>query len=439
MAPFCLLATGFRHRKRRSPRARSCAHGGRHGADFPADETAAERAIRRQRAPRPSKFRRRHHPAARLDDANHRTARRESGAAGGGTWAGLPVAPRPYRDELLSSWLGGSPALWSRRVPGLGRSPLRGRGRRRAHDLDRRRRAAERGHHVLGAASASIGAPLSRLTLARRRPGRAKAWFSSEGPPWALMAARTRQSAAPARGRSRRRTRRLSAGRLAAGGALRLPRHRQLLRDRCSRCHARLRLAFRLRDGRARLVCGRCGSGFVAQAAPQEQDGALIDALISLQDRIGAIVRGPSQRRKRLEEAASTLWEPCSTIPGPRGRRWRCRSTKWMAVPGRGPGRLFAAFRSRALSFPGACDLNSPFDALFASGSKTTALIRRRGIGWLAAPPSQAARASPTACRGCFLPGTAGNAELRRQSPLWRVGSWRSRLDGCRRAVGKSA
>ena len=41
-----------------------------------------------------------------LDNANRGTTRREGGAAGSGMMGRLPVAPRPYRDELLSSWLG---------------------------------------------------------------------------------------------------------------------------------------------------------------------------------------------------------------------------------------------------------------------------------------------------------------------------------------------
>jgi hypothetical protein len=137
------------------------------------------------------------------------------------------------------------------------------------------------------------------------------------------------------------------------------------LRDRCSRCRARLRLAFRLRDGRAWLVCGRCSQEFSLQAAPQGEDGALIDALISLQDRIGAIVRGPSQRRKRLEEAVSTLWAPLDDPGAARPALalwidqsgWRCPAEAQQAIGVSFPlGRLSISWRVATLI---------AFDALF--------------------------------------------------------------------------
>jgi len=88
------------------------------------------------------------------------------------------------------------------------------------------------------------------------------------------------------------------------------PAHRQLLRDRCPSCRGPLHFAFRLRDGRARVICGECERELAARSAGEEEDGALVAALISLQDRIGAIVSGAPERRRRLEEAFSTLWAP---------------------------------------------------------------------------------------------------------------------------------
>ena len=74
-------------------------------------ETAAVTAIRSGKGTLDLReFRwRRPHPAARLDDAGGRAARRAAGVARRAPLMGarrLPVAPRPFRDETLSSWLG---------------------------------------------------------------------------------------------------------------------------------------------------------------------------------------------------------------------------------------------------------------------------------------------------------------------------------------------
>ena len=135
------------------------------------------------------------------------------------------------------------------------------------------------------------------------------------------------------------------------------PAHRQLLLDRCPRCRGPLHFAFRLRDGRARVICGECEQELAARSA-REEDGALIEALISIQDRIGAIVRGAPERRGRLEEALSTLWAPLDDPGAARPilalwldeRGWRCPIEAQGAIGAPFPlGRLPIALRIATL------------------------------------------------------------------------------------------
>jgi hypothetical protein len=189
---------------------------------------------------------------------------------------------------------------------------------------------------------------------------------------------------------------------------------RSLLRDRCSRCRARLRLAFRLRDGRAWLVCGRCGQEFSLLAPPQGEDGALIDALISLQDRIGAIVRGPSQRRKRLEEAVSTLWAPLDELGAARPALalwidesgWRCPAEAQHAIGAPLPlGRLPIAWRVVTLI---------AFAALFGVEDDGADAATR---DWLARRAAFASRKGVTAAPRMFPSLERPNPRIERDYP----------------------
>ena len=221
-------ATGFRPRKPRGSRAGSRAHGGRHGPDVPADRNRRRAGDPvRQGAPRVAKFRRRSHPAARVDDAIRGTARRESSAAGGGMMSGrrLPVAPRPYRDELISSWLGRVACRYGLDAASLvGALAADGEGDARGIPIDD---AAPLREDIVSWAQACGVDParLSRLTLARRRARASKVLVLEPGPALgadglAIAAGLLRLL----RVRSRRRARRASAGGLDAGGALCLSR-----------------------------------------------------------------------------------------------------------------------------------------------------------------------------------------------------------------------
>jgi len=101
-----------------------------------------------------------------------------------------------------------------------------------------------------------------------------------------------------------------------------------------------------MRVGRARMICGRCEREFCARG---EEDGALVDALLAVQERIAAIIQGAPERRERLETAFSTLWAP---LDDPGAARpvltlwfdesgWRCPSEAQHAIGAAAPlGRL---------------------------------------------------------------------------------------------------
>lgn len=220
----------------------------------------------------------------------------------------LPVAPRPYRDELLSSWLGRVACRYGFDAASLaGALAADGEGAARSIPIDD---AAPARTDIVAWAQACGVDPgrLVRLTLARRRPGRSSVWFSSAGPPWAATISRSPPACCACFDSDRvaGRDAYLRADWLLAERCA-CPAHRQLLRDRCPHCRGPLRFAYRLRDGRVRVACRECGLELAARSA---DDDALIDALISIQDRIGVIVSGPPQGRWRLEKALRTLWAP---------------------------------------------------------------------------------------------------------------------------------
>ncbi|MBM3654298.1 MAG: TniQ family protein, partial [Alphaproteobacteria bacterium] len=241
----------------------------------------------------------------------------------------LPVAPRPYRDELLSSWLGRLACRYGFDAASLAGALTDDDGDAPGvliDDIAPARKDIAVWVQVCGVDPER----LSRLTLARRCPERTRDWLLSQGSPWASTPVRSPPICRACFEADR-----------AAGGDEHLradwmlaercvcPMHRQLLLDCCPVCRARLHICFRLRESRARIVCGWCGQEL---AGTGEGDSALIDALISLQNFVGAIVRGAPERRRRLEEALARLWSPLDDPGAARPvlalwideSRWRC-------------------------------------------------------------------------------------------------------------------
>lgn len=270
----------------------------------------------------------------------------------------LPVAPRPYRDELLSSWLGRIACRYGLDAAGLSGALTDDDDGAPGSLIDDIAPARKDIVSLARACGVDPGR-LARLALVRRRPERPRTWFASQGPPWALTVARSppvcRACFETDRGGGRDeylRSEWLLAERCVC------PAHRLLLVDCCPHCRARLHVGFRLRGGRAQAICRECEQELSTRPA-REEDGALREALISLQDRIGAIVRSSAPgRRRRLEEAVSRLWAPLDDPGAARPTLalwieesgWRCPSDAQQAIGAPLPlGRLPITWRGVTL------------------------------------------------------------------------------------------
>lgn len=226
----------------------------------------------------------------------------------------LPVAPRPYRDELLSSWLarvacryglthqalvdwladdGESLALFQSINDWLP-APKQVRQWARSCSVDPER--------------------LHRLSLRRRHPQRPNSWYVSSGPEWAPSATIGSPPvclACFAADHIGGRDAWLRADWALAEHCI-CSLHGQLLHDRCLRCSRRLSVAFRLREGRGCAVCSRCEALLVDREGEGglPRDVALIETVLSIQRQIGQRVDSDSRARERLERAFATLWAP---------------------------------------------------------------------------------------------------------------------------------
>lgn len=222
----------------------------------------------------------------------------------------LPIAPRPYRDELLSSWLGRVGCRYGldarRLCAALADATEADAQSLRIDDVNPEPGQIRRLARLCGVDPARV----SRLALARRHPERSTAWFLAPGPQWSRAAALGAPPVCVAcfeADRAAGRDDYLRADWMLAERCV-CRAHRRLLLDCCPHCGARLHVGFRLRDGQARAICRECEEALAARSA-REKDGVL-EALISVQSRVDEIVRGAPERRGRLETALSTLWAP---------------------------------------------------------------------------------------------------------------------------------
>jgi TniQ len=225
----------------------------------------------------------------------------------------LPLAPRPFRDELLVSWFArvacryGHEArefqewLWCRAHPAPAEAQAPADTEESAQTL------------ALWAHVARLDPErLRRLTLARRYPGRAGHWFLQTGHP-ARPSRRCSPAVCPscldvdaAVGQDAY----LRAGWMLAERCA-CPRHHEFLIDQCPRCANELRPAFRLQGARAILVCRRCGHRLnaAAQQGRGEQTTS-IALLLGSQDRIGRRLRQGERWRRALELMIALMWAP---------------------------------------------------------------------------------------------------------------------------------
>lgn len=268
----------------------------------------------------------------------------------------LPTAPRPYRDELLSSWMARVACRYGITAPELaGDFAAKGHSLSLPQPIDDRAPADDQTR----AWAQGCGVDperLRRLALSRRYPRRPRTWYASRGPEWAptfgsIPVCFACFAADLAAGHDAY----LRAGWMFAERCI-CPTHGQLLQDRCLSCHRRLSVAFRLLDGYARPVCSRCARHLADRGGEgvQPQDRALVRTALVTQQRITARVNGENPERETFEKALATLWAP---LDHPAAARpvlalwfnhagWRCPYEARHAVGAEAPlGQLSVAWR----------------------------------------------------------------------------------------------
>ncbi|WP_420415756.1 TniQ family protein [Marinovum algicola] len=217
--------------------------------------------------------------------------------------ARLPVAPRPFRDELLSSWV-------ARVAARYGSEPLElmvyqaGQGGRDADARQVDDVAPDMGPLRLWAKACRIDPErLRRRSLASRYPDRPRDWLLNEAVPVCLACF----DADAVAGRDA-----YLRGHWRLAERVVCPAHRTMLLDRCPACRGGLRLSFRMLNGLLRPFCRKCDAVLTGGGGetehPLKADFAV--GVLELQREISEVVRGDSGRFDRLEYAIRTLWAP---------------------------------------------------------------------------------------------------------------------------------
>lgn len=270
----------------------------------------------------------------------------------------LPVAPRPYRDELLSSWMARVACRYGLTAPELAgyccglSSPLL---------IDDGAPPAEQ-TKVWAQICGVDPDRVYRLSLSWRYPRRTRAWYVTRGPAW--MPSTVTGSppvclACFAGDQSAGRDGYLRAGWMFAERCI-CPAHGELLLDRCLSCHRRLSVAFRLREGRARPVCNNCDLILADRGGEggQPLGRSLVRSALAIQQRITERVDRGTAEQEQFEKALSILWAP---LDHPGAARpvlalwfnevgWRCPNEARHAVGAKTPlGQLPVRWRVQTL------------------------------------------------------------------------------------------
>ncbi|SMH26317.1 TniQ protein [Mesorhizobium australicum] len=229
----------------------------------------------------------------------------------------LPMAPRPRRDELLSSWMARVACRY-----GLTAEELAGHFAGDGNSfstptptpttIDDRAPTVDQAQAWARACGVDPER-LQRLSLSWRYPLRARAWYVSRGPEWtpSIVTGSTPVCLACfAADQSAGRDGYLRAGWMLAERCI-CPTHGELLLDRCLSCHRRLSVAFRLLDGRARPVCSSCGVILADRGGECDRhDRNLMRWTLAVQQRITASVDHENPARGQFEKALAMLWAP---------------------------------------------------------------------------------------------------------------------------------
>lgn len=224
----------------------------------------------------------------------------------------LPVAPRPFRNELLSSWMGRVSARYGLEAPALtGWLAGQGRGPRSPRQLDDI--APDPDLIRLWARACRVDPErLARLSVARRNPDRSPAWILERpGVPVCLGCFDSDASAG-------RDSYLRSDWRLAEHVACRT--HGEMLHDRCPVCSGQLRVSFRFRSGRLRPFCRKCEALLTGRGGEKlrHSDAGFAEGVLDLQRQAQAIVRGELDQCARLEQTIRALWAPLDRVDAAR-------------------------------------------------------------------------------------------------------------------------
>ena len=217
--------------------------------------------------------------------------------------ARLPVAPRPFMDELLSSWMARVAAHYGSEAFEL-MVYLAGQGGRKAGARQVDNLAPDMGLLRLWAKACRIDPErLRRRSLASRYPAQPRDWFLTE----TMRACLACFDADAAAGRDAYLR---AAWRLAEQVVC--PSHRTMLLDRCSTCRGHLRPSFRMLNGLLRPFCRTCDAVLTGGGGETENPvkADFVAGVLDLQRQINGIVRGGSGHLDRLEHAIRTLWAP---------------------------------------------------------------------------------------------------------------------------------
>ena len=216
--------------------------------------------------------------------------------------ARLPVAPRPFMDELLSSWMarvaaryGSEPRELMVYLAGQGG---RDAGARQVDDV-----APDMELLRLWAQACRIDPErLRRRSLASRYPDRPEGWLLTEIVPVCLACFDADVAAcrdAYLRGHWR------------LAEQVVCPAHRTMFLDLCPTCRGRLRLSFRMLNGMLRPFCRKCDAVLTSRGGEEgssKRDFAI--GVLEFQRQISRIIRRDPSRLVRLEQAIRTLWAP---------------------------------------------------------------------------------------------------------------------------------
>ena len=244
----------------------------------------------------------------------------------------LPVAPRPFKDEMLSSWLGRVACRYGLHALDLAAWWAADHCDGAPASIDDF--APDEDQLAIWARSCGVDpGRVQRLSLNHRYPTRPPSHFSdAQWQPIPVCFACFDADHAAGRD-SYLRACWMLAERCACAG------HRRLLDDRCPSCGRILNISLRMREGLVRAVCSKCETLLTCRG---QEGGRHPDAGVvpGLQTRIGEIVGQASSQRERFEHAVASLWAP---LDRPNAARpvlalwldqagWRCPSVAQCAI-----------------------------------------------------------------------------------------------------------